>query len=1074
MVMWRMACLGWMVLANFWVSGVWAVEGPSSGPPQLPYLRIEASEHTAAIRRLAATADGRLAATVSDDKTIRLWRLPEGEAAGVLRVPIAEGAEGKLYALAMAPDGTSLVVAGHTAPSWDGDVSLYLFDVATGRLRGRLPHQPHFINDLAYSPDGRFVAAVLGGQAGLRVWDSQTFKPVCVDSDYQGRGAWVTYAPDGRLATAAHDGLIRLYGSGPEIGRGFERVAGASAGCQPLAKQLAPAGKLPHSLAFSPNGEQLAVGHYDKGVVDILSGRTLKPLYQTANTEAVNGNLAAVAWDQVGDDLVLWAGGSAYQTDGQRFIRRWSGAGRGAFKDIPVAKTNLNALRSIPGVGLAFVSSDPSWGLLNPDGSVQGSFHRTPLADFRSLYAGRWGVSVDGGVVDFGVAFGGVQPLRFDVAHRSLSPDPAEDGRTQPPQWSHGKEQVSDWQDKPTPRFGKTALKLVEGDISHSAALSADGRRLVMGAEYRLYLFNRGSAQPVRQVSTPSAVWGVAVSGNGRVAVAAMGDGTLGWYSLEPGHELELLGNLFVMPASKVWIAWTPAGFFAHSSDGGQELVGFHFNKGVAETPVFADLSQVYVRLHRPDLVSARLMGARDDAYGKEASQAAEFIATLRQQPLPRSRWLAYCLEPETGRGFERVTPLATPGSSPSAAKPTAITTPPTPDCHAIATATRGFVRLPSQDATLKPNAVTGEAAATHPINTELKRIRLRFEASDEGGGIGFVDLFQNGRLVARMTSRPVTPGETTVPEGKPKWVLERVVELQPGQNDVEIRAYNSLRSFSRSPLLTLINQTPVTREAATTHQKRLFLVAVGINEYPIQRLQYAKADAQAVVQAFQHTASGLFDEVQLIERYDRDANRATLRQLLIQLNEKIQNGDTLILYVAGHGSLDDKGQFFFIPADVNLDNPQDGALAQSILIQALGDIQSKGANILLMLDSCHAGALDVSALGGRIAGQVQNATGMITLAGAAGYEEALDNYRNSGHGLLAYTILGGLGGRSGIKMAVSQGGNVRAEIFGKQMAFMATADAESSGAKKSVDYKKGSDVHFQDFPIARLPYLTP
>ena len=82
------------------------------------------------------------------------------------------------------------------------------------------------------------------------------------------------------------------------------------------------------------------------------------------------------------------------------------------------------------------------------------------------------------------------------------------------------------------------------------------------------------------------------------------------------------------------------------------------------------------------------------------------------------------------------------------------------------------------------------------------------------------------------------------------------MIELQPGQNDIEIRAYNTLRSFSRSPLLTLINQEPVTREAATA-KKRLFLVAVGIDEYPIQRLNYAKADAEAVVHADSHGFCG-------------------------------------------------------------------------------------------------------------------------------------------------------------------------------------------------------------------------
>ena len=54
-------------------------------PPTQPFLRVEAAAHTAPVARLATDAAGRVLATVSDDKTLRLWDLPEGTPRAVLR-----------------------------------------------------------------------------------------------------------------------------------------------------------------------------------------------------------------------------------------------------------------------------------------------------------------------------------------------------------------------------------------------------------------------------------------------------------------------------------------------------------------------------------------------------------------------------------------------------------------------------------------------------------------------------------------------------------------------------------------------------------------------------------------------------------------------------------------------------------------------------------------------------------------------------------------------------------------------------------------------------------------------------
>lgn len=71
-----------------------------------PVLRIEAGMHTAVIRRVSADAAGRLALTVSDDKTARLWEIATGRLIRVLRVQIGDGNEGELHSGALSPDGT--------------------------------------------------------------------------------------------------------------------------------------------------------------------------------------------------------------------------------------------------------------------------------------------------------------------------------------------------------------------------------------------------------------------------------------------------------------------------------------------------------------------------------------------------------------------------------------------------------------------------------------------------------------------------------------------------------------------------------------------------------------------------------------------------------------------------------------------------------------------------------------------------------------------------------------------------------------------------------------------------------
>ena len=162
-------------------------------PPTEPILRIDPGEHTAIICRIAADEQGRYLATASEDKTVRLWDLASGRLLSTLRPPQGLGDEGKLYAVAMSPDGAIVAAAGWTqfnngsatSLAQDG-YSIYLFDRATGRLLRRLPGLPNVIAHLAFSPDGRYLAATLGGKNGVRVFAAASGQLLAEDRDYGG------------------------------------------------------------------------------------------------------------------------------------------------------------------------------------------------------------------------------------------------------------------------------------------------------------------------------------------------------------------------------------------------------------------------------------------------------------------------------------------------------------------------------------------------------------------------------------------------------------------------------------------------------------------------------------------------------------------------------------------------------------------------------------------------------------------------------------------------------------------------------------------------------------------------
>ncbi len=582
-------------------------------PPAEPILRLNTTAHTTTIWRIATDRDNRFAVTASDDKTARIWSLPDGQLLKVLRVPIDSGDMGKLYAVAMTPDGGTIALGGWTGIPGKNDHSIYLIDPASGAIGQRLSGLPNVVDHLAYSKDGGLLAAALGGSNGIRVYDAgRAYEPLPSDADYGDRSYWADFDRDGRLVTACYDGFVRLYAAGR-----YE---------EPISKVKGRGGKRPFSAVFSPDGERIAVGYDDGAAVDLLRADDLSFL-QAADTSGVGGpNIFVTGWSN--DSRYLFAGGRGNGTK----VRRWEDGGPGRHIDIECADNTVLQLLPLKEGGVLFATADPAFGVIDIQGRkkiLQGPGQLDFRADPASLR-----VAEDGRTI----ATGAIHPprkIRFDLAARQLDIDLPDETEPMPAVTEAPGLKVTGWRNEYNPAVNGNPIALASGEDSRSLAILQGDDGFILGTEWWVRRYDRDAKLSWRE-PVPGIPWGVNVTPDGRLVVSAHGDGTIRWRRADDGKELLAL---FVDPDGKRWIVWTPQGYF-DASVGADELIGWHVNRvnrGFDQAPDFFPVAQFRDRFYRADIIAKVLdtldideaLRQADAAAGQRTAKAAPITAML-------------------------------------------------------------------------------------------------------------------------------------------------------------------------------------------------------------------------------------------------------------------------------------------------------------------------------------------------------------------------------------------------------------------------------------------------------------
>ena len=207
------------------------------------------------IDALAFAPDGTTLATGDGDRrAVTLWDIPTGKRRAEL-----PGHCGPIWSVAYSPDGRALAAACGVVPASveldgsrrpAGDVRLWNLSEAEPKPRARLISHEYGVVSVAFSPDGGKLASG-GFDRAVKLWNAETGLEQATLLGHEGWVSAVAFSPDGSvLASGSHDQTIKLW----DAATGYE-LAGLSGHLGNV-----------YSLAFSPDGSTLASGSLDATV----------------------------------------------------------------------------------------------------------------------------------------------------------------------------------------------------------------------------------------------------------------------------------------------------------------------------------------------------------------------------------------------------------------------------------------------------------------------------------------------------------------------------------------------------------------------------------------------------------------------------------------------------------------------------------------------------------------------------------------------------------------------------------------------------------------------------------------
>ena len=909
---------------------------PADADPQ-PRLTIETGAHSAFVRRLSVASRYDSIITAADDKTARVWNLATGELRRVLRPAIGPGEIGRLYGVAAHPTD-DLVAVGGTTGAQAGEHRILLFSISSGLLLRTLDARGGDIRKLAWSPDGTVLLAVYAGGHALRAFAADG--ALLHEHRLAAPSYGLAVAADGTVAASSFDGQVVV------LKAGARRVSEVRSFRTRTAE--------PVGLAFSPDGERLVAGFRTPQrapeVYEVASGRYLFALQQP---EVEAGSHRTVAWSDDGRTIAVGGSGYTARRSFPVFFHDAESGRLAARQDI--GKDTIYDLVPLPGNRFAYASGDGSWGVVSParlELSVQAS-----IADLKgpaNLY-----VDTSGSRIGWAGAWGR-EPADFDFNRRLLA-DGSAAARADmlAPKSRHGLFDRSVWENVTDPQVNGRPVALGPAEVSRALAYFRGGNDAILGTSHRLLRLGSGN-EVLWEVRNADEVRSVNITGDDRMVVAGMSDGTLRWWRASDGKPLLSL----LATRDRRWVAWTPEGYF-DASAGADRLVGWTVNRRTEPAADHFTLTRFRERFNRPDLIDEVLRTATP-VTALDASRVLRAAARAPSETMTEQQ--------------------AALGTVPPAARtfPDRVQFPPV-----VAPINLGSVQV--VESKLKvPVVVRADDQVSLEVRVDGRPVDAEFTPSPAASG---------GKAAIATLPKPAPGSLVQVLAQDHHGVSEPAGFLvDPGNGEPDPAADPAA---ARPP----------------APQSRLHVLAIGISDYqrPEYKLSFAAKDARDFAAAMVHQDGRLYREVQARTLVNGEASLPAILAGLKWLTDSVAAGDLGMLFLAGHGMNSATGQYYFLPHEGNHRQLAESGLPEAAIRDTLGRMRGKA---LFFVDTCYGGNVmgnfsTASRELARLANDLAaTENGVVVFASSSGRQLSEEN-NAWGNGAFTKAVLAGLSGKA-------------------------------------------------------------
>ena len=295
--------------------------------------------------------------------------------------------------------------------------------------------------------------------------------------------------------------------------------------------------------------------------------------------------------------------------------------------------------------------------------------------------------------------------------------------------------------------------------------------------------------------------------------------------------------------------------------------------------------------------------------------------------------------------------------------------------------------------------------------NYDQEVLTIKVIATDNGGGIKGIRLYNNRKLVADTTF---------VSSKKETTFLISEVDLLVGENQIEAIGIADDNTLSKpTSIVHFVKQNQ------NNIKPDLYIFGIGIDTYekPNYNLNYCVKDMRSFVDTLNIVAENIFDSIYIKTLVNESVIKENIQKCFKDISVKAKPNDVFIFFYAGHGIAHNKNEqnmFYFINHNViqmeDIDNCEKFGFSGEELISSLRGI--KANKQLSIIDACNSGALAEQKLRGNMGEEnaiasLNRASGSAVFASTSSKQYASE-IGQIGHGVFTYVLLNALlGGAS-------------------------------------------------------------